>query len=602
MCGISGIVKKDAGREVSLEEINAMNMAAAHRGPDDQGVYLWKNVALGHTRLSIVDLSLNGHQPMNYAGRYWIVFNGEIYNYIEIKVELLKIGCRFTSNSDTEVVLAAWNQWGEAAFSRFNGMWAIVILDTSTSELIMSRDRFGVKPLYFSEGTKDFLFASEIKQILVHRSARVNEVVLLNYLLAHNENIGEETMFRDIQTMAAGEIIRYDIRHCSYKRTKFYNLEANKSIHPEDWTRRFADLLESSVNLRMRCDVQVGTCVSGGLDSAAVSAIASRLYRRNVNAKFIGIHAKGSESKVDESGYAKNVANALGLEMHIVEPSLDDFIETIDEVIRTQEEPFGSPSMFMGWHVFKKAKELGCKVMLNGQGGDEVLLGYGRYIASILTPKRPLKSLREAISMAVISGIPLRELLGYYVYFRSVYFRDIVLKHRTMVRKEWRDVYDSSPLRRSALAFRDFRRLQFSEITDVQLPHLLRYEDRNSMRHGIETRLPFLDYRLVELCVSAPIDQKIANGWTKVMLRRVAQDLLPSGVAWRGTKMGFEAPERTWITGYQNGILNEISRSEILQKYVDVKRLKTNFDCLSLKDKWGYFNVAAWERVFAVKF
>jgi asparagine synthase (glutamine-hydrolysing) len=602
MCGICGLINKD-GSPVSRKILSEINDLAAHRGPDDFGLFIDGHVGLGHRRLSILDLSKAGHQPMSRSERYWITFNGEIYNYIELREELRREGELFVTGTDTEVILAAWQRWGEDALRRFNGMWAFAIYDKIEKLLVLSRDRFGVKPLYIRETPDHFKFSSEIKQLVKFGDARVNEQNTLNYLVAHHENIGEETMFRGVKTLAAGSVAYYNLRSATLKVNLFYKLKINEltqAYSKSDWIRLFSETFESAVRLRLRSDVKVGTCVSGGLDSAAVSGVASLLHYQQSTNRFLGIHAQGSEVQIDESAYARTVARAFNLELHILKPSYHDFVEQIDEVVYTQEEPFGSPSMFMGWHVFRKAKSLGCKVMLNGQGGDEVLLGYPRYLASACNWLRPIDTLSSVWAAHRVTGISFAELLAYQFYFRSSAIRQFVLERKSLVKKEWIDSYDKNLIRESTDSFQHHHSLQLAEITRIQLPHLLRYEDRNSMRHSIETRLPFLDYRLVELCVSAPLDAKLNCGWSKLLLRRSLQDILPTEIAWRGSKLGFEAPEQTWLGTHQHEILKEVIKSEIIRHYCNVAEIKNQWGRLTLKDRWSYYNLAVWARVFKV--
>jgi asparagine synthase (glutamine-hydrolysing) len=354
------------------------------------------------------------------------------------------------------------------------------------------------------------------------------------------------------------------------------------------------------VRLRLRSDVRVGTCLSGGLDSSATSAVASRLYGLDTSERFLAIHAKSIDTETDESRWARMAADHSNIDLHTVEPQSSDFLSTIDELIDTQEEPFGSPSMFMGWHVFRRAKELGCKVMLNGQGADEVLLGYERYFAAFLRSVPSGAFLREAIDQSRNSRLSLKEIFLYNFYFTSPTLRKFALKRRSLLTSDVKNSFDFATINRSAASFKHIEDLQLFEITTLQLPHLLRYEDRNSMRHSIETRLPFLDYRLVEFCISVSPEFKIREGWTKYLLRRAMVPTLPSKVTWRKDKMGFAAPERTWIGGATQMMKNEIAGSKILAEIVQIDRLLKEFDTLPLRRKWSYFMIAAWERRMGV--
>jgi asparagine synthase (glutamine-hydrolysing) len=603
MCGISGIVDK-RDRPIGRAEIERITGLIAHRGPDDHGYFHGENFALGHRRLSIIDLSSRGHQPMAYGGRYWITYNGEIYNYLELREELASLGAEFETGSDTEVILAAYARWGVGCLERFNGMWAFAIYDSVERSLFLARDRFGVKPLYYTQSAEQFVFGSEIKQLIPAVGAQADRRVLVEALLTSIDGHTDATYFEGVRSLLPSHYLIYDLRMHRAEVKRYYTLRVDPStatLPDADCVGRLAGLLADAVRLRLRSDVRVGTCLSGGLDSSAISALASAEYRPADGAQFIGIHAQSLDSEVDESVHAKRVAAHLGLDLKVVVPTTDDFLGTIDEVVYTQEEPFGSPSMFMGWHVFKAAKEMGCKVMLNGQGGDEVLLGYERYFAAFLRSAGFLEGAREALAQARHSRLSLAEVIAYAFYFTNPTLRASRLKRRSYLRADLKGSFDFAAVKQSANSYRDITELQTTEITSLQLPHLLRYEDRNSMRHSIETRLPFLDYRLVELCISIRAAMKVSDGWTKYALRRAIESALPREIVWRRDKLGFQAPERTWLSAASRRMKTEIGDSMLLRELVDRDRLLADFDQLSNKERWSYYNVAAWERVYSVR-
>ncbi len=603
MCGISGIIDKK-GAAVDRGLIEKLTRLVAHRGPDGEGYYFGPNFALGHRRLSIIDLSEQGRQPMAYHDRYWITYNGEIYNYLEVRAELAALGWTFSSQTDTEVILAAYAQWGADCLGRFNGMWAFAIYDSRRQEIFLARDRFGVKPLYYADTPASFTFGSEIKQLLYGvASVRANRATVVESLLTSIDGHTDETFFEGIRSFPQAHYGIYDLGSHSLRFVRYYELRAQgeyRAMSFAESMQRFRELFDDAVRLRLRSDVRVGTCLSGGLDSSATSGIASRMYHQASDSRFIGIHARSIDAETDESGYARQAAAHLGIDLHIVTPGSDAFQATVQDVVRTQEEPFGSPSMFMGWHVFQEAKALGCKVMLNGQGGDEVLLGYERYFAAFLRSIPVSRLAGEILAQARRSRLSVREVLLYRYYFTNAALRMSRLKRRSLLRPEVRDVYRYEAVEESARAFRDLERLQIHEISTLQLPHLLRYEDRNSMWHSIETRLPFLDYRLVEFCVSIPAEHKIHEGWTKYVLRKAMQDLLPEPITWRTDKLGFQAPERSWLEDADGYLKDKISRSAILREIVDYPRLVSRYDRLPLGEKWKYFMLAAWEEEFRV--
>jgi asparagine synthase (glutamine-hydrolysing) len=603
MCGVSGIVDKRGGA-VDRVAIERLTDPIAHRGPDGSGYYFGRNLAFGHRRLSIIDLSEQGRQPMSYGGRYWITYNGEIYNYLEIRAELAGLGHAFSSATDTEVILAAYAQWGPDCLQRFNGMWAFAIYDSALQKVFLARDRFGVKPLYFSETPQHFVFGSEIKQLLVHAAtAKANRRIVIESLLTSIDGHTVQTYFDGVTSFPQSHYGYYDLQTNRLSLVRYYTLEAKEefgALPLADATRCLRELFEDAVRLRLRSDVRVGTCLSGGLDSSATSGIASRFYHDATDQRFIGIHARSIDAETDESAFARLAADHLGIDLHTVAPDTGAFLSTIGDLVRTQEEPFGSPSMFMGWHVFQEAKALGCKVMLNGQGGDEVLLGYERYFAAFLSSVSVARFAREAWAQARHSRLSIPEVLAYRYYFTNPGLRLRRLKRRSFLRPQYRDAYDYEAIEESARAFRDLGRLQVHEIATLQLPHLLRYEDRNSMRHSIETRLPFLDYRLVELCISMPAEHKIHDGWTKFVLRKAMEDVLPDRITWRTDKLGFQAPERTWLGQAGELMKEKVRQSPILREIADLDALVERFDALPLSQRWKYFMLAAWEAEFKV--
>jgi asparagine synthase (glutamine-hydrolysing) len=602
MCGICGIIDK-FGALATEQRIRAMNDLAAHRGPDGEGIRIRPGIAMGHRRLAILDLNPRGAQPMSWNGRYWIVYNGEVYNYREIRLDLEKLGYQFQTTTDTEVILAAYSEWGPACLSRFNGMWAFAIHDELEQTVFLARDRFGVKPLHLVETEREIGFASEIRQLLpMLPRVRANKAIVTEWLLTSFEGHRAETMFQGVNKLPAGHWMRISLRDNARETRRWYELKVNNSydgVPIAQGARQFRELLTDSIKLRMRSDVRVGTCLSGGLDSSATSTIASEIYRAETGARFIGVHARSIESKQDESAFANLVANNADIDITTVTPSTEDFRQTIDAVVRTQEEPFGSPSMFMGWHVFQEARARGCPVMLNGQGGDEVLLGYERYFASYLYGQSPVKKIWMALRQARNSRLSLLTVLKYGEYFSRPALRIRHLVDRTFLTRESVNASSTEFVYRAAEAFRTVSEMQRFEI-EFALPHLLRYEDRNSMAHSIETRLPFLDFRVVEAGVSMPREYKLHDGWTKYVLRRSMDDVLPSAVTWRRDKVGFEAPAATWLRSIRSQMQDELRGSQILAAITDHRRLLDDFASASLTQQWAYFNLAVWERIFCV--
>ena len=597
MCGIGGIINKN---NKSVEEllIHQMTDIIAHRGPDSSGSYLYKNIAFGHRRLSILDLSSSGHQPMKYLDDLVITYNGEIYNFIEIREELIQKGYIFDSNSDTEVILKAYHCWGKTCVNYFNGMWSFSILDIKQKIVFCSRDRFGVKPFYYIENNDLFSFGSEISQLLPFLPNRIlNKKVALDYLISGIEECSNETFFKDIYLLKGGHNLVFDLQTNSYEIERYYNLKlsAQKNTSVDDYIQE----LKRSITLRLRSDVKVGTCLSGGIDSSTISSFASKLYQ-NSNEKFMAIHAKSSEYKTDESEFAKIVSKIANINLNFVEPSYSDFKSNILSIIKIQQEPFGSLSIIMQYFVFKKAKELGCIVMLDGQGGDETLLGYERYYPAIVKSKKGIAKLKALLQSSKNSRLSLIDTIKYQYYFSNYKLRLKRLKYKnSFYKSEIINEYESEELRIISESYNDISILQKNEIVSSQLPHLLKYEDRNSMANSIESRLPFLDYKLVELSLNTNTSLKIKDGWTKFILRKAAETILPKEIVWRKAKLGFNAPEKTWTKEFENEMIKEIQQSEILNNFIDFKKLY--FKNLDLRTKWRLYNFSAWEKEFKVK-
>jgi asparagine synthase (glutamine-hydrolysing) len=594
MCGISGIIARNTN--ISPEaEVRTMNDAIAHRGPDGEGFYAYKNVALGHRRLAILDLSDLGEQPMHWGEKYTIVFNGEIYNYIEVREELVKEGYKFRSECDTEVILAAYDFWGQACVSRFNGMWAFAIIDKVSGVLFCSRDRFGIKPFYYTVSDDRFSFGSEIRQLL-GKEPVLNLPVALDYLIAGIEEASDETFFQGIVKLTPGHNLIFDLSANDFRIERYYELpESSKaSATIEDYIA----LLEESVKLRMRSDVRVGTCLSGGLDSSTVAALASRNY--GYQDKFYAIHARSEEAATDESAYAAMVSDHLQLNLKTVTPGYEDFRRSIDKVVAAQEEPFGSPSVLMQYFVFGEARRNSCIVMLDGQGGDETLLGYERYYPALIRSLPWYRWPAALLSSKKNSRLSMPEAIGYMLYFGNYSNRLGRLKRKAkFIRPAYLESYRPETLRKVSESYSDIRRLQKTELTRSQLPHLLRYEDKNSMQHSIEARLPFIDYRVVEMALSLDHSAKIRDGWTKFVLRKGMSGLLPDKILWRKNKLGFNAPENIWLERHAAQMDTAIRGSKIIEAIVNTEQL--DIPKLDKRTRWRLYSLAMWEAAFNVR-
>lgn len=607
MCGIAGLISRN-GISIDRGAIESMTSLVRHRGPDGEGYFCEGGVALGHRRLSILDLSENGAQPMRCQKTNRIItFNGEIYNYLELREQLVEKGYLFISNSDTEVILAAYDYWGASCVSQFNGMWSFAIYDPNEDVIFCSRDRFGVKPFYYVVSSQFFAFGSEIRQVLKFcQSNRVNQSVLTDFIFSSAVECGRETFFHGVEKLLPSHNLKYDLKSHHFEIVRYYELKKNidlcgRSI--EDLVDMYRNCLHESVKIRLRSDVPVGTCLSGGLDSSSIATIASGYYSSGNNNRFSAITAISEDPSNSEYEYAKCVVESAGLNWLTVKPSFNDFSGAIDDVALAQEEPFASPSICMQYFVMKIASENGLKVLLDGQGGDETMLGYERYFAAHFLnvfSKDGLGKMAVEMRAGSKNNAKMRPttLFLYLLYFSNVYFRYwnyVARMPRLIVKPRL-----PSCMSRYAKASRDIFELQKLEIEETNLPHLLRYEDKNSMWHSVETRLPFLDYRHVELALSLPWYSKVNQGWTKFLLRKVASSILPHNIAWRRDKKGFEAPNSIWLKRHDNNMLEEVLASKVLFELIDRKARKGFWGKLDEQTRWRLYSVALWERLFHV--
>ncbi|MDX9731792.1 MAG: asparagine synthase (glutamine-hydrolyzing) [Bdellovibrionales bacterium] len=600
MCGIAGIIQKRIGETQELRarlevDLGEMNRKQKHRGPDGEGVFVeeasGKAFGFGHRRLAILDLSPAGHQPMivkaRTGSRLVLTYNGEIYNYLELRSELQAKGYRFNSGTDSEVLLRAYEEWGETCLERFNGMFAFAIYDESRRQIFAARDRFGVKPFYYRETETQFQFASEIKAILgVGRSSGVDDQTVVDYLLTGHLGFSERTFFRDVKELRPGHWLRFDLEQAKWMTGKWYDLgkrvdllqrEIVELVKSEDEAaREVQKVLTDAVRVRLRSDVPVGTCLSGGIDSSSIASIAADL---NAGSSFIGITASSLDPQNDETAFAKQVADSRGLDWHCVRP--ENFLDKLEEVVRLQDEPFGGLSVFMQEAVMAKAKELGVPVLLDGQGGDEVFLGYPKYLQGVGGFRPRLIAKRLASQFGVMEK---REL------------------ETELFRTRPNEVKEAKAhLLRYRRNLSDPRQAQIMDITETNLPQLLRYEDRNSMHHSIETRLPFLDYRLVELGVALPAGFKIdSGGLQKVVLRNAMLDVVPAGILDRHDKVGFAPPDRVWSRDFKRLWLDRVFNSRFVGALLGQGQIGRASDLVSPDVQWRLINLSIWARLFDV--
>ena len=592
MCGICGIV----GKYTSENVMRDMLYSIAHRGPDDEGIFQEGDIFLGHRRLSILDLSASGHQPMMYEN-YVIVFNGEIFNYVELRNELKKIGHVFKTGTDTEVILHGYALWGQEVFVKLRGMWALALYDKNAQKIIFSRDRFGIKPFYYYSDASRFIFASEIPALLAAGvSAEVNYDVVMRYLAISCDDNGKDSFFKDIHQLPGGCNIEYNLGTKEFSSVRYYDLLSQ--INSNKIETSFEDVFNETLLIHLRSDVKIGSCLSGGLDSSTLAGAIQHNLGKN-GQKLSAVTAKSELKENDESELANQVAKYSGMDWSVVCPGYDDFLAEHQEMLRCQAEPVGSPSVFMQYCVMKKAKECGIKVMFDGQGGDETLLGYERYyvtyIFSLLKSGKFVGALKAYRDICKNSKLNMTSLIRYILYFGCLPIRKCVLQKRLhFIKKEYREKLfgaSSQYLEQS----KDMMQLQIDEITDSQLPHLLKYEDRNSMYFSIEARCPYVDHVYVQKAIQLPFEMKVADGWTKKCLRHLAEKFIPKAIAWRKNKLGFEAPEKIWLERYLPDMQESVNKSALIRNLVsEIPELSK----VSLRLRWRLYNLAVWEKQY----
>ena len=568
---VCGIVAFWAGREAGTTPFTARLLRRAterltHRGPDGEGHVGWGVdgslhtdtdladqalwLGLGHRRLKILDLTDAGRQPMQGPGGpagCWITFNGEIYNYRELRDELMALGYRFGTATDTEVILAAYDAWGAECTRRLNGMWAFVLYDPKRRRLIASRDRLGVKPLYYVAQSHAMMFASEIGALLAFPGVRPTIVMqrLGRYLVDRRSDDTAETIYRDIHELQGGHTLELDTDTGTTRLARYWDLpeEPDLELGDDAALDRFSELIEDAVRLRLHADVPVAITLSGGVDSSVLAVAASRTAGRCVRT-FTSRFPE--DPSLDESVYAGQVVDSTGAQAHYVQPSTDRLMHEEVTLTAHQALPFRSLSLYVHWAILAAIRAQDVPVVLSGQGGDETFLGYERYHTSALLHALP-DPIRAAAGLwrgGHRSDRGVLALAAMAVYFTTPRLQRAVRRRRVVrvIRPRWLGTLT----RPDPEVFGDIRRQQRSELLSRCLPALLRYDDRTAGALGMETRLPFLDYRVVEFAYRLPLHHKIRDGWTKYLLRRYLARHGLDAVAWRHGKYAFYAPQAAW--------------------------------------------------------
>ena len=602
MCGIFGIWNLDR-EAVNISNLQLATNAIRHRGPDDEG-YLLVNtrdgrmrscggpdsdyrlslphldqykserfdVAFGFRRLAILDLSPGGHQPMaSPDGKTWIVFNGEIYNYRELRTELAGHGHNFKTTSDTEVILAAYQQWGETCVEHFNGMFALAIWDSAAQKMFVARDRFGEKPFHYVYiPQRLFAFASEMKALWAAGVAgrQIHEETLALFTQHGQVEIGEQTIYEGIVRLPQAHSLTLTADGRLQKR-RYWDIDPR--IRIEDWSDKryaeeFREQFTNSVNLRLRADVPVGSSLSGGLDSSTVVSVINRLLPESAVQKTFS--ARFDDPSRDEGKWMDLVTQNNRVERHDVWPTAERFFEELSDLFWHQEEPFTSSSVYAQWSVMRLAKQNGVTVPLDGQGADEMLAGYHSYfnemtddLLSSFDVLGYLKWRRDCLAMhGVVPGS-----------FRRVLSQKTPEPVKRLLKKGLErtralpQVEPAQPVYpREFAKVSSLRKLLWWNTTREGLVELLRYADRNSMAHSREVRLPFLDHNLVEFVFKVPDRLLMRDGWTKWIIREAFRGIVPKEISDRVDKLGYMPPQQQWLQGlsWHDVMMDQLQKSE----------------------------------------
>ncbi len=640
MCGIAGIVRLRAAGAPAItpDELGRLSHELAHRGPDDFGFLGWRpqaaltaardpsaaaggRVGLVHRRLSILDTSECGAQPMVSAdGRYAIVYNGEIYNYVELRAELCALGHRFRSSGDTEVLLHAWAEWGPAVLPRLEGMFAFAILDTATGTVTLARDHFGIKPLYYLIDDLGLTFASELGALVRLRATerRVDPVALFRYLRFGITDIDERTLLEGIQHLPPAHLL--EIRGDGTVGTprRFWSLTETRrtDLSFDEAAREVRDRFLGNVERHLRSDVPVGACLSGGIDSSACVAAMRHL---DPNLELHTFSYVADDARVNEERWARIVGDHAKATMHTISPAPASLPETLDRLIATQGEPFASTSIYAQHRVFELVAQQGIKVVLDGQGADELFGGYfvymGARLASLMRAGKYTDAVRLWRNASRRPGHGRAPLIAaQYLLPDSVQepFRRLV---RREVAPAWLDARwfaerGVEPAAHRARASRDLLRAELTHSLGGTLRGLLRYEDRNSMAYSIESRVPFLTPAFAEFALSLPEEYLISeDGTTKAVFRRAMRGIVPDAILDRADKIGFQTPEQRWMAelrpwvdrildGEAARAIPALDHKAMLREWSAVQSDPTRYNPWV----WRWINLARWVELSNVRF
>lgn len=615
MCGIAGCIPS---MDISILKESLRNIA--HRGPDGEGVWVSEHndISLGHRRLSIIDTTESAVQPMHYIDRFVITFNGEIYNFIELRKELEALGHKFRTQSDTEVVLASYCEWKEECLLKFNGMWAFVIWDRNEKRLFMSRDRFGVKPLFYSQNERRFAFGSEMKALYPFLE-RVEPSEVFEWCSKHifEYESTEKCLVKGIKRFPAGHYGYFLPDENKLVLTKYWNTLDHLVEVPhkyEDQVEQFRELFMDSVKLRMRSDVRIGTTLSGGLDSSAVVSTMANINTSEERISKDWQHAFVAcfeGTFLDERNYAQKVVDHIKIPATFVEIKPPSFDELYKMLYQFEELYITSPVPMMA--IYKELRKNNVVVSIDGHGADELLSGYGNHLKYALLDAGfnfdAIKNINEAYSSRLVFEKNDENKKGVYKYVREL---------RTLIggKEEFvKFILNGGRIHKNDKRFKlgAFNSILYDTFHHTVLPTLLRNYDRYSMNSGVEVRMPFMDYRIVTFLFSIPWTSKIRNGFSKAILRDAIGTFLPDSITWRKTKIGFHTPLIDWIRNEWKGNFENMMNNKDFEKSFcvhDYKALKCKFNNIVKNTQvtfqegesfWNDISPYLWEQSFKKK-
>ncbi len=629
MCGINGFVSLNNSIDKNNQEdikskINRMNDLIAHRGPDSDGIFLKNPICFGFRRLSIIDLTDEANQPMvSSNGDIVIIFNGEIYNYVEIRQKLVDAGYVFNTQSDTEVIINSYIEYGFDCVENFNGMWAFAIYDFRKNILFCSRDRFGVKPFYYSLSNDSLYFSSELKSLHDVCDLKKANISKVYEYLAYGYRINDgETFLENCSELLPGTSLIYE--NNQIKLHKYWALEINSYNHDDSMTfhEEYSQLFESAVRLRYRSDVPVGILLSGGFDSSSIAKVTDNLIDKG-ELEQTEIHAfiaSFPNFKDDETPIAREfIKTCKHIKLHEMIVDSRNIVDDFENSVYSFDHPVSSFATIAHNNIMKKCNERGIKVVLNGQGSDEAYAGYVRYISGVhlldqllsadgnfLNEFHILNSKNKYSVPHLLSQMFKSTLsLPYSSYLRAKYMeKSLSCLNSNFVRSNY-DHYNSDW--KFSLKGNNFNRYLMNHITHKTLNNILQYEDVSSMRQSIEIRSPFMDYRLMEFAFSIPNDLKFKKGITKIIQRETIGKSLPDSITKNRKKIGFNTPFTEYVSGdpsFKSYILDTLNSASFSSKNIwNAEKIKKIFENPAKYPEfpfWRIINLEVWSKVFSI--